>query len=151
MSNCHLPSVERQLSDEAMARRTDAPADDSLLAAKFGCEDGRRLPETVTVQQIQRAICCPAGACAAPGQCYAQRRDRDVPVRIDQAARAVLRLLGMVGKTPGGHPLGSGPTRIPLTSHKPGIVTIDYETGVPQDSAWQPQPDHPVQRKPLRV
>ena len=50
-----------------MARRTDAPADDSLLAAKFGCEDGRRLPETVTVQQIQRAIAAQLEHALLPG------------------------------------------------------------------------------------
>ena len=41
--------------------------------------------------RLKRAICCPDGCCS-PGDCYAEGH-RDVPVRVDKAAKAVAALL----------------------------------------------------------
>ena len=38
-------------------------------------------------QRLKRAICCPDGCCS-PADCYANGH-RDVPVKLDAAARAV--------------------------------------------------------------
>lgn len=106
-----------------------------------GSEPSQSRFPTLTLEQLQRAICCPTGQCSAPGDCFAQRRDRDVPVRIDQAARAVLELLTR-GSTPQhGGSLSAQPTVVPLTTQRPGVVTLHHAVGVPQDSAWQPLPD----------
>ena len=56
--------------------------------------------------RLKRAICCPDGCCS-PGDCYADGH-RDVPVRVDKAAKAVAALLcaewraNMATKRPGG-------------------------------------------------
>jgi hypothetical protein len=143
-------SSQEQWSDGAMVGQADLSAGEGLPTAQSGFKDEGWTRGLVTAGQIQRAICCPTGMCSSPGQCFAERRDRDVPVRIDEAARAVLKLFGLVGQDAGGNLQVGAPTRIPLTSHKPGIVTLDYEAGVPQDSAWQPQPDSPARGKPWR-
>jgi hypothetical protein len=106
---------------------------------------------TPTLAELQRAICCPTGACSAPGDCYAMRRDRDVPVRIAQAAQAVHKLLTRDAPTQTSAPRTAEVTVVPLTRHRPGVFTIDYEVGVPQDSAWQPSPDRsPSERQQVR-
>ncbi len=47
----------------------------------------------MTRTEIARAICCPAGTCISPGDCYADDRSRHHPVHIQQAAKAVQALL----------------------------------------------------------
>lgn len=47
----------------------------------------------LTVHELERAICCPAGRCSSPGDCYAEDRSRSYPVHIRDAAEAVLRLV----------------------------------------------------------
>lgn len=42
---------------------------------------------------IARAICCPSGRCIAPEACYALDRSRAYPVRINEAAEAVERIV----------------------------------------------------------
>lgn len=42
--------------------------------------------------QIKRAICCPSGVCSSPGDCYATGH-RDVPVKLDAAAKAVAKVI----------------------------------------------------------
>lgn len=48
---------------------------------------------TPTIADIERAICCPAGVCIAPEACYAEDRSRSYPVQIQEAARAVARMI----------------------------------------------------------
>jgi hypothetical protein len=106
---------------------------------------------TPTLAELQRAICCPTGACSAPEDCYAMRRDRDVPVRIEQAAQAVLKLLTRDAPAQTSATRTTEVTVLPLTSQRPGVFTIDHEVGVPQDSAWQPFPDRsPTERQQVR-
>ena len=33
----------------------------------------------LTVHELERAICCPAGRCSSPGDCYAEDRSRSYP------------------------------------------------------------------------
>ena len=47
----------------------------------------------LTVHELERAICCPAGRCTSPHDCYADDRSRSYPVHIRGAAEAVLRLV----------------------------------------------------------
>jgi hypothetical protein len=42
--------------------------------------------------QLKRAICCPGGQCCSPGDCYAAS-NRDVPVKLDAAAKAVAAVI----------------------------------------------------------
>jgi hypothetical protein len=125
------------------------PADGSVpstVAFRESAESPRRdvaLGGALAVEDVKRAICCPAGVCAVPESCYAMRRDRDVPVRIEQAAQAVMRLLKQGDTREAGRVQAARVSVFPLTTHKPGIVIVDRDEGIPQDSAWQPLPDRP--------
>jgi hypothetical protein len=48
---------------------------------------------TTSLADIRRAICCPAGTCISPRDCYAEDRSRSQLVDIHHAARAVQALL----------------------------------------------------------
>lgn len=43
-------------------------------------------------EKLKRAICCPSGTCSSPADCYATSH-RDVPVKLDAAAKAVARVI----------------------------------------------------------
>lgn len=116
----------------------EAMPDPTALRGKGGHASAGSAP---TLAELQRAICCPTGACSAPGDCYAMRRDRDVPVRIEQAAQAILKLLTREVPAQTIAQRTTEVTVLPLTPQRPGVFVIDYEVGVPQDSAWQPSPD----------
>ena len=139
--------LEAQATQAGHRQRRDQGGDPTLPSRECvgSRPDGGGAP---TLEELQRVICCPTGVCSAPEDCYALRRDRDVPVRIDQAALAVLRLLKRARS-----PRGRAPEVpvVPLTTHRPGVFTIDDAVGIPQDSAWQPLPDRsPLDRQRLR-
>lgn len=48
---------------------------------------------TISLRDLERAICCPNGKCCSPTDCYAEDRSRAVPVKIRASAQAVQRLL----------------------------------------------------------
>lgn len=118
-------------------RRREVQETDACLTSTEQM-DGGGVP---SLHELKRAICCPTGACSTPEDCYSLRRDRDVPVRIERAALAVLKLLTRGQSLQKGITQAPTVTVVPLTTQQPGVFTIDYEVGVPQDSAWQPLPD----------
>lgn len=131
-----------------LTKAREAMPDPTALRGQGGHASAGSAP---TLAELQRAICCPTGACSAPGDCYAMRRDRDVPVRIEQAAQAILKLLTREVPAQTIAQRTTEVTVLPLTPHRPGVFAIDYEVGVPQDSAWQPSPDRsPSERQQVR-
>lgn len=49
--------------------------------------------DTAYLTKIKETICCPAGKCISPYDCYAIDSSRSYPVQIHEAAKAIQQLI----------------------------------------------------------